>query len=100
MFFDFEISQPAHISEYRKINPTKHIVNLENATRAYIISFAETYDPLWVAYTDTGSNNNNSSKNNNFKTNSIPLHCVVNGFYVNKTGNYSCDRISTTKVVY
>jgi hypothetical protein len=87
--FDTENSLPAKIVDYKKISPAKHIVDIENATSPYIISFAETYDPLWVAYTDTGNGNNNHDKNNNFKTSSIPLYSVINGFYVNKTGNYS-----------
>jgi len=78
-------SPPAKISEYKKINPTKHFLNIKNATRPFIISFAESYDPLWTVYTST----NDSNKNRSFKTNSIPLYGVTNGFYVNKTGDYS-----------
>ncbi len=77
-------SSPAQISGYEKINPTKHILIIKNATRPYIISFAESYDALWTAY----SNNDNNEKNNYFKTNSIPLYGITNGFYVNKTGDY------------
>jgi hypothetical protein len=82
---------PAQISEYKKINPTKHIINIKNATRPYMLAFAESYDPLWTAYTDTSNytNNQDNNKNYNFKTNSIPLYGLINGFYVNKTGNYS-----------
>jgi hypothetical protein len=36
-------SPPAKISEYKKINPTKHFLNIKNATRPFIISFAESY---------------------------------------------------------
>ena len=43
-----------------------------------MLSFAESYDPLWVAY----------DKNKSIKVNSIPLYSVINGFYINKTGNY------------
>ena len=79
-----ENSPPAQISGYEKINPTKYILNIKNATRPYIISFAETYDNLWTAY----SNKDENEKNNYFRTNSIPLYGVTNGFYVNKTGDY------------
>jgi len=84
-------SQPALISEYKKINPTKHDIKISNATRPYILAFAESYDPLWTAYVDTGNGSNkpDSHENNNFKTNKIPLYSLTNGFYVNKTGDYT-----------
>jgi len=88
--FNPEVSPPAQIAEYKKINPTKHILNIKNATKPYMISFAESYDPLWIAYSDTSndSNNHNNNINNNFKTSSVPLYSVVNGFFINKTGDY------------
>ena len=52
---------------------------MKNATRPYMLSFAEEYDPLRVAYTNVQSTNHND----NFKTNSIPLYSIVNGFYIN-----------------
>jgi len=84
-------SQPAQISQYKKINPTKYTLNIKNATRPYILAFAETFDPLWTAFVDTGNGSNepNSHENNNFKTNNIPLYSLTNGFYVNKTGDYT-----------
>jgi hypothetical protein len=88
-------SQPAHISEYKKINPTKYTLNIKNATRPYILAFAESYDPLWAAYVETGNgstksdSHENNYENNNFKTNNIPLYALTNGFYVNKTGDYT-----------
>jgi hypothetical protein len=78
-------STAANITEYKKINSTKYILNIKNATQPYMLSFAEAYDPLWVAYTNDKSNNHDD----NFKANSIPLYSIVNGFYINKTGDYS-----------
>jgi hypothetical protein len=78
-------STAANITEYKKINPTKYILNIKNATQPYMLSFAEAYDPLWVAYTNDKSNNHDD----NFKSNSIPLYSIVNGFYINKTGDYT-----------
>jgi len=80
-----QVSSAAQITGYEKINPTKHILSIKNATRPYIISFAESYDPLWTTY----SIDNQSNKSNNFGTESIPIYGVVNGFYVNKTGDYT-----------
>jgi len=39
-----------------------------------MLSFAESYDPLWVCYV------------NGEKIHSIPLYGVINGFYINQTG--------------
>ena len=40
---------------------------------------------------DIGSDDNkiNNNKNNEFKTSTIPLYCVINGYYVAKTGDYN-----------
>jgi hypothetical protein len=56
-----------------------------------MISFAESYDPLWSAYTNVDENKRQNSGNSGYSmmTKSIPLYSVVNGFYVNKTGDYS-----------
>jgi hypothetical protein len=64
---------PAEIISYRKIDPTKYVVKV-NATRPFMLSFAESYDPLWVAYV------------NGEKIQSIPLYGVINGFWINQTG--------------
>jgi hypothetical protein len=64
---------PAEIISYRKIDPTKYMVKV-NATRPFMLSFAESYDPLWVAYV------------NGEKIQSIPLYGVINGFWINQTG--------------
>lgn len=57
------------------IGPTKYIVHV-NATKPFMLAFTESYDPLWVAYSE------------NYFARSIPLYSVINGFYINKTGNY------------
>jgi hypothetical protein len=99
---------PARIADYKKINPTKFVVDVRNATRPYVMTFAESYDPLWVAHVDAassssssnagedqndpnpGSNENNKKNNNNsFQIRSIPLYSIINGFYINKTGDYT-----------
>ncbi len=82
-------SPPAYISEYKKIDPTKFILYISNATRPYTISFAEAYDPLWIAQVNKTDVHETNADNNLFKVNSVPLYSVVNGFHVNKTGNYS-----------
>jgi len=83
-------STPAKIVEYRKTNPTKHILKIENATKPFMISFAESYNKLWTAHLDTSHyDNNQDNYKSSFKTNSVPLYGVINGFYVNITGDYT-----------
>jgi len=65
---------PAKIITYEKINPTKYILTI-NATAPFMISFAESYDPLWAAYISS------------IEYQPIPLYSVINGFWINKTGN-------------
>jgi hypothetical protein len=42
---------PAKIITYEKVDPTKYIMTI-NATSPFMLSFAESYDPLWVAYVE------------------------------------------------
>jgi hypothetical protein len=47
---------------------------------------------MWIAYSDTNnkdSNIQNGNDNDHFKTSSVPLYSIVNGFFVNKTGDYT-----------
>jgi hypothetical protein len=64
---------PAKLLEYTKIDPTKYTAKI-NATKPFMLSFAESYDPLWVA------------RVNGHKTRSIPLYSVINGFWIEETG--------------
>ena len=70
---------PASIMEYTKIDPTKYKVTVD-ATEPFMLSFAEGYDPLWEAriYKD-------GEKVEVVK--SIPLYSVINGFWVDETGD-------------
>ncbi len=64
---------PAHIVQYKEINPTKTIVKI-NSTKPYILTFAQSYDPLWRAYIG------------NSEVKSIPVYSIINGFYIDKVG--------------
>jgi hypothetical protein len=70
---------PAEVINYTKINPTKYEVKV-NATKPFMLSFAEAYDPLWEAriYKD-------GEKVEVVK--SIPLYSVINGFWIDETGD-------------
>jgi len=64
---------PAELIEYKKIDPTLYKATI-NASKPFMLSFAESYDPLWVA------------RVNGDKINSIPLYSVINGFWIQETG--------------
>jgi hypothetical protein len=66
---------------YQKIDPTLWKVKV-NATQPFMLSFAESYDPLWVARVKDGKTKEYQS---------IPLYGVINGFWINKTGEYEIE---------
>ena len=82
---------PAYLSNYSKVSPTKYALEIKNATRPFVLSLAESYDQLWTAHTSEIQNsvNKQGKENYEFKTNSIPLFSIINGFQINKTGSYS-----------
>ena len=92
-------SPPTYLEEYTKINPTLYEVKIKNATRPYIMSLVETYDPLWKASyeidttqtenPDEGMSNVTNEGIKDPKIPNIPLYSIINGFYVNKTGDYN-----------
>lgn len=61
------------VINYRKINPTKYIVKV-NASKPFLLSFGETYNPLWIA----------DIKGKRIE--SALLYPMVNGFWINQTG--------------
>ncbi|MEM4680611.1 MAG: hypothetical protein QW038_02340 [Nanopusillaceae archaeon] len=74
---NFEVNFLA-IVNYSKINPTLWKVQV-NASKPFMLSFAESYDPLWEArvYKDGKLVE---------KVKSLPLYGVINGFWINTTG--------------
>ena len=68
-----------NIFEYQKINPTLYKVQV-NSTEPFMLSFAESYDPLWVAKV--------KQPNGKWKEyQPVPLYSVINGFWIEDTGN-------------
>jgi hypothetical protein len=63
----------AQVVEFTKINPTKYRA-VVNATQPFMLSFAESYEHLWVA------------RVNGKEYHSIPLNGVVNGFWIEDQG--------------
>jgi hypothetical protein len=82
---------PAYLDGYRRISPAEYEVEVKNATRSYMLSLAESYDPLWIAregVESTDDPHKGNPDNHAFQTRSIPLYSIVNGFYINKMGDY------------
>jgi hypothetical protein len=62
---------------YEELNSGKYVAHIENSDSPFILVFSESYHPLWKAYID------------NEEISSIPVYSIVNGFYINKTGNFT-----------
>jgi len=76
----FEVKEkPAEIINYTKINPTLWKVKV-NATKPFMLSFAEAYDPLWEARVYRDGERVGVVR-------AIPLYSVINGFWINETGD-------------
>jgi hypothetical protein len=72
---------PAYVQESDMIEPAKSSIRISNATRPYILSFAETFSSSWSAVIE---------KNNSSTTiKSLPLYSMRNGFYIDELGNYT-----------
>ncbi|MDY6931896.1 MAG: carbohydrate binding domain-containing protein [Halobacteriota archaeon] len=65
---------PAEVISYEKIDPTRYIVKVK-AQEPFMLSFAESYDPLWAAYVGDR------------EYEPIPLYSVINGFLIDETGD-------------
>ena len=80
MFDNYEINETlVIIKTCKKFNPTLWKVKV-NATKPFMLSFAESYDPLWEV---------RIYKNGKLvgKVRSIPIYSVINGFWINETGD-------------
>jgi hypothetical protein len=62
---------------YEKISPCEYKVYVKNSTGSFILAFSESYHPLWRAYVDGE------------EIEPIPLYSMINGFYINKTGDFN-----------
>lgn len=70
---------PAEVINYTKIDPTKYEVKVK-ASKPFMLSFAEAYDPLWEARVCKDDEKVEVVK-------SIPLYSVINGFWIDETGD-------------
>lgn len=86
VFFTHELNPDIGLNPtltFQQINPTKYLVNVRNATKPFFLTFSESYDEEWKAFTD--------------EKGQIPdvNHFVANGFanswYVNQTGDFALE---------
>ena len=75
-FFDhFGEPSAATILDYKKIDATRYEVRI-TTSEPFMLGFSEAYDEHWIARVK-GSGS----------VESIPVHGMVNGFFINETGN-------------
>ncbi|MGC8895815.1 MAG: glycosyltransferase [Candidatus Bathyarchaeia archaeon] len=60
--------------EYEKVNPCTYKVRV-NASEPFLLVLSESYNPLWKALVGDE------------EISPVPIYSIVNGFFVNKTGN-------------
>jgi len=72
----------AIVSNYTKLDPTLYHVKV-NASKPFMLAFAESYDPLWTAWVDKIDGKPVQPET----IRAVPLYSVINGFYINQTGD-------------
>jgi hypothetical protein len=72
------------LSPQQQKSPSNHHLEVK-ATEPYILAFAEAYDPLWVAKVKKHDGTTIAE----YK--SVPLYNVINGFQIDKTGEYQIE---------
>jgi len=73
---------PPEIS-FKKINPTKYLVSVKNAKGPYTLEFLEGFSPLWKL--------NFVNSSDEVSDNHFILNGYANGWYIEKSGNYSLE---------
>ena len=74
---DLFAAKPGPNVSYEMINPCKYEAHVENSDEPFLLIFSESYHPMWKAYIDGE------------EISPIPTYSIVNGFYINKTGNFN-----------
>jgi hypothetical protein len=73
-------SPHGQVISYDKISPTSYEVKVKSDA-PFLLAFAEGYDRFWIAKT--------RSPDGSRQFNSLPLYGVINGFWIDKTGEYT-----------
>jgi hypothetical protein len=69
------------VISYHKFSPTSYEVRVKSDA-PFLLAFAEGYDRLWTAKVRI-------SDDNSTQLNSLPLYGVINGFWIDKTGEFT-----------
>jgi hypothetical protein len=69
-------AKPCPNVSYEILNPCKYEAHIENSDEPFLLVFSESYHPMWKAQIDGE------------EISSIPVYSLVNGFHINKTGNF------------
>jgi hypothetical protein len=64
---------PAEVVTFERTSSTSYTAEI-NASCPFLLSFAEPYDPSWIAFV------------NGQRIEPVPLYSVINGFWIDKTG--------------
>jgi hypothetical protein len=65
------------VKEYKQITSTEYQVHI-SSDRPFVLTITEAYDKGWVAVDESGK-----------EIQSIPLYGMINGFYIEQTGDYT-----------
>jgi hypothetical protein len=71
----FEAKLGPNVS-YKMVDPCRYKVHIEGSDEPFLLVFSESYHPMWKVYVDGE------------EVSSIPVYSLVNGFYINKTGDF------------
>jgi hypothetical protein len=71
----FKVEQGPNVS-YTMVDPSRYKAHIEGSNEPFLLVFSESYHPMWKAYVDDE------------EVSSIPVYSLVNGFYINKTGDF------------
>jgi hypothetical protein len=74
------VSPHGQVISYDKITPTSYEVKVKSDA-PFLLAFAEGYDRYWIAKA--------RSSNDSRQFNSVPLYGVINGFWIDKTGEFT-----------
>lgn len=76
----FKVQNPLEIkTKFETINQTKYKIKVDGATKPFILTFANIYDPLWTAKIDGKI------------IRPIPLYSLSSGFLIDKKGDFEIE---------
>ena len=76
----FNSAPQVRVISYNKITPNSYVVKVKSDA-PFLLAFAEEYDRFWIAKA--------KSPDNSRQFNSVPLYGLINGFWVDQTGEFS-----------